>query len=359
VARVSTIALLAGLPVALAVGFFVTAAVPTDKPSSPQALDLHTVWIAGSAYLHRKHPYPASLEDFVVNGPRQSFVQTPVVAAIFAPLSVVRYSVIAVVVPLLLVVSVLLSLWLLDVRDWRCYGAAFLSPAVLTSFSIGTLTPLVMLGVATTWRHRNSLSASTFALAVVIAAKLLLWPLLLWLWITTRRRVAASALAVSIMLLLAASIPIGLDQVRAFISVLHQDSLTLGPITYSSAALIPVSSAVFLYLLGTVSAIVAAVAVAGRAKPRMDDRVVFAVGVTVSLLLNPILHLHYLALLVVVLAVLRPTFGLVWLFPAALWLTPQQDSGGGAWRILTALTVIAAVGIWGLRSRAAPPAPGR
>ena len=53
------------------------------------------------------------------------------------------------------VVAIAAALLLFGVRDWRCYGAAFLSPAVLTGVTYGTVTPLLLLGVSALWRWRD------------------------------------------------------------------------------------------------------------------------------------------------------------------------------------------------------------
>jgi hypothetical protein len=342
--RVCTVGLLGALPIGLVVAFVLTAARPSGTPAWPQAIDLHTAWIAGSNYLHGRNPYPSSLGDFVAAGPRQSFVQTAPVAALFAPLSLLNYSAVTVLAPVILCVAVALSLRLLNVRDWRCYGAAFLSPAVLTAISIGTLTPLLLLGVAAAWRWRDSWPRAASAVAAVVAGKLFLWPLVLWLWMTDRRRAASMALAAAVLVTLLAWLPIGFSRLHTFVSLLRLDSLEVGPLSYSLASLAPGKTGLAIRALevGSVLLVVGGV-VAARAKFGIDERLVFAGSVVASLLLSPLVHLHYMTLLLPVVAVLRPTFGLVWLAPLALWVTPRQDSGGVQWRTLTVIAVVMAV----------------
>ena len=65
---------------------------------------------------------------------------------------------------------------MLDVRDWRCYGAAYLSIAVLHDVRLGALTPLLALGLALVWRWRDEARAAV-PLALIVVAKLFLWPL--------------------------------------------------------------------------------------------------------------------------------------------------------------------------------------
>ena len=45
-----------------------------------------------------------------------------------------------------LIAAVAATLAVLGVRDWRCYGAAYLSIAVLHDIRLGALTPLLALG---------------------------------------------------------------------------------------------------------------------------------------------------------------------------------------------------------------------
>ena len=57
---------------------------------------------------------------------------------------------------LLLTGAVLATLRALDVRDWRCYGVAFLWPPVLSAIQTGNITLLLGLCAALVWRFRAS-----------------------------------------------------------------------------------------------------------------------------------------------------------------------------------------------------------
>ena len=97
------------------------------------------------------------------------------------------------VVMALLVVAVLGILWLLGVRDWRCYGLALLWPPVISAIQTGNVTIPLALGAALVWRFRDDARAAGASLGLTLAAKLFLWPLVLWLAFT--RRIAAAVLA--------------------------------------------------------------------------------------------------------------------------------------------------------------------
>jgi hypothetical protein len=354
-ARVAQIVFLGALPVGLTVAFLATSAVPEARAESERAIDLHTVWVASADYLDGMSPYPSSLESFVPSGPRQSFVQTAPVAALFAPLSTVSYDVVAVLVPLGLVIAVIVSLWMFGVHDWRCYGATFLSPAVVTSISLGTLTPLVLMGVAVAWRWRGSWVQSALAVGATVAMKLFLWPLVLWLWLSGRRKTALAAIVVALLVTAAAWLPIGPSHVVDFVSLLRRDSREVGPLSYGLASLDPSHSRLAFASLAAISvALVVAAVAAGARRIRFDERHLFVSALIASVLLSPIVHLHYLALLVAVLGVVHPSFGPIWLLPTALWLTPQQDSNGSVWRTIVVLCVIAIAAISDRETRQAP-----
>ena len=73
------------------------------------------------------------------------------------------------------------SLWLLGVRDWRCYPVALLWPFTREAVEFGAIGPLLLLIVAFLWRYRDSTWGAATATASAVAAKLFLWPLALWL----------------------------------------------------------------------------------------------------------------------------------------------------------------------------------
>ena len=80
------------------------------------------------------------------------------------------------IITVVLIAAVAATLAVLGVRDWRCYGAAYLSIAVLHDIRLGALTPLLALGLALVWRWREQARAAV-PLALIMVAKLFLWPL--------------------------------------------------------------------------------------------------------------------------------------------------------------------------------------
>jgi hypothetical protein len=111
--------------------------------------------------------------------------------------------------------------------------------------------------------------------------------------------------------------------------------------------------------LGTIVAVWFAARGAG------GDRRSLAVAVIASLVMTPLVWLHYLLLLYVPIGLYRPRLSGLWFVPLALWLTPTTHSHGTTWRIALALAVVAVVAVRTLwasdepaLSRATGVAPG-
>jgi hypothetical protein len=287
-------------------------------PRTP--VDFHIFWTAGRSYLHGHSPYGHSLSE--------AFVYPPPAALLFAPLALLPYHVAAGLFLTVSLAAVLGALWLLGVRDRRIYAAAFLSPAVLTALTIGTITPLLLLGLAAVWRFRNHRGVAV-PVALLIVCKLFLWPILVWLLVTRRQRAAVEAVALSLVLTLASWAWIGFADIGRYPSILDQLVRVEGAKSYALASGRPAE-----VLLGGVVVISLWM---GRG---LGERRLFALAIVGGILASPIVWLHYLALLVVVLAVLEAPL-VYWLIPALLWVTPLQQTSGVTWRVLVAAAVCA------------------
>ena len=83
----------------------------------------------------------------------------------------------------------------LGVRDWRCHVLAVTSPVVVHGLYYGNLTIVLVLPLALAWRYRDRARLAGLALGAAVAAKLFVWPLVVWLLLTRRFRAAAWAVA--------------------------------------------------------------------------------------------------------------------------------------------------------------------
>jgi alpha-1,2-mannosyltransferase len=347
--QILAILLLGIAPVALA------AIVVAGSIDHRFAFDFHSLWEAARAVRSGRNPYPPATIPALAAG--EGFVYPPVVAFAALPLGLLPFGVAATIMVAALVGCTAATLRVLGVRDWRCYGAAYVSVAVLHDIRLGALTPLLALGLALAWQWRARARA-VIPLALIVVAKLFLWPLGVWLLATGRARLAVrtAALALGASALGWAAIGFaGLHDYPRLLSVLADDEQARG---YS------LTSAGLALGLGPGAARAAAAAVGAgllalcwREGRRGFDERSLAFALAAALALSPIVWLHYFVLLLVPIVLARRTFGAVWLVPALFWVTPYEENFGAHWRIaagvvLTALAVGAAV-----RARTYAPAP--
>ena len=93
-----------------------------------------------------------------------------------------------------LVACVFAPMWILGVRDWRCLVLA----ADVTGRRARALLRkphdvLLLLPLALAWRYRDRRWIAGIAVGAAVAAKLFVWPLVVWLLLTRRFRAAAWA----------------------------------------------------------------------------------------------------------------------------------------------------------------------
>ena len=110
-------------------------------PDGGFLFDLHTLWGAGHDLILGHSPYP--------------FVYPAPAAFLMAPFGVLPFKVAVVVYSLVLVGAALLTLRVLGVSDWRCYGAALGTLAGTAAITTGSLSWLIALSAALAWRYRD------------------------------------------------------------------------------------------------------------------------------------------------------------------------------------------------------------
>jgi alpha-1,2-mannosyltransferase len=286
--------------------------------------DFHVFWLAGHAYATSGHVYPslaaAAHPPPALDG--NLFIYPAPSAALFAPLGLLPYPVAAAIFCLASIAALWGALRLLDVTDWRCYGAVVLWPATPASVLIGTLTPLLALCLALLWRFRDRSWAAAAITAVLLVTKLFLWPLAVWLGATRRLLAAVAAVALAVGVSVLAWLPIG--GLTRYPGLLHALSLHELGASYQLARLLPVTPSTQLALL-ELGTVVAAGGLAWACR-RLDHASSFGLAVGVALLFSPIVWLHYATLLVVPLALRKPRFSWLWLMPLALWVYPFETT---------------------------------
>jgi hypothetical protein len=300
---------------------------------------------AGGAVLHGHSPYVQPTFNLLASNDR--FVYPTPFALPFVPFALVPEKAAAIAFLILSVGAVLGSLWLLGVRDWRCYGVSLLGIPVFGALGVGSIGPSLLLLCALGWRFRNRTVAG-LPLALAAAAKLFLWPLLVWLLVTRRfRAFAASLVTLGATLALWAVIdPSGMRRYPRTVGLLNDVQRWK---SYSVQSLL-----ISLHVGASTSEVVAGAAAVGVVaalvllRHRGDD-VTFAAAVVGALIATPILWNHYLVLLLAPIAIARPRLAPLWLLPLVLWATPHPESVGVIWRIVFVLSVIGVVAIQTVR----------
>jgi len=309
------------------------------QAGAPHLFDFHTFWVAGRDYAHGRDPYPAKIAGPISRA--DWFVYPAPVAALIAPLGLLPYSVAWVVFGVVLIAAVLGSLWLVGVRDWRCYALVFCALPVLKAANLGTMTPLLMLGAAAVWRLRDRTAAAALAAGATIVLKLFLWPLLPWLWFTGRRRTAVWAAAGAVGVSLLAWVPLGLHSLGRFPTLLHQLTITEAFAGYGVAGIAAAlgASHATAGLLPTLVAPVVLV-VTAVAAIRLPQRQSLALTIACAVAASPIVWEHYFALSYLCVGLLSQSFSLAWLLPLAYWALPNQQAWGSLWRCALALGLL-------------------
>ena len=336
--RLGTLFACAILPAITIVLLFVTA-IRDDAI----ATDLGQFYRAAELLLEGESPYAPEAGAVTEWGGPFPYPPLPGLAAI--PLTALSIDTAGVLVMAALLVAVLGVLFLLGVRDWRCYGLVLLWPPVLSAIQAGNVTLWFALASALVWRFRDRLLLPSASLGLALATKFFLWPVAVWLAATRRLAAAVLSCAIGAAALLFSWAAISFagftsypDILRELERAVGEDSYTVYIVGLDLGLPSPVARAAWL-ALGL--ALVAAVVLVAR---RGDERTSFVLAVAAGLALTPIVWLHYFALLVVVVAVAQPTLSAVWFVPLAMVLTPGSGHPTPfetAWTLAVAACTIA------------------
>ena len=307
------------------------------------APDLHFAFLpAAHAVVHGASPYSAVASRQVADG--AAFLYPPLSAFLIAPFTLLPTSAAELVAMLIVAATVPATLMVLRVRDWRCYAMAFLWWPTIIGIQTGNLTLPMVLGLALVWRYRDRRVVGALIAGFVVALKLFFWPVLLWFVATRRFRDAAIATAAAAFFVFVPWAGIGFADLRAYPGLLSHVSSHEGPHSYSIAALLHAmgpswgTATVFETLLGF--GLLALMLVVGR---RGRDRDAFALAIVAILVLTPLLEMHYLALLLIVIALYRPTFGFVWAVPLLIWGAPAGNLASPWQKVHVLVAVVAAL----------------
>jgi hypothetical protein len=314
--RVLTVVLLGVVPLAFGVGV-----LQVESHWGLFAFDFKgALWEPARAILHGESPYSHPIASEMDTG--NPSVYPPVALWLAVPFALLPLGLAQWVWAAVLVAAVVSTLWLLHVRDWRCYTLTLGSCPIVFGLALGNVVTLLLPLAAVVWRRREQPWAAGAALGAAIAIKLVLWPLAFWLLAARRVRTAAVATAWAAASTLIAWAAIGFAGFRDYPDLLsvntdlyatHSWSLLAGGV---GLGLPRFAAGALMWLVGS-TLLGASLTVTRRGREREG----FCLAMIASLALLPIVWIHSLVVLVVPLAVVARSLNRQWLAFLALWLT--------------------------------------
>lgn len=294
------------------------------------AIDFHQTFLpAAEALLDGRSPYPEYPYPPLVAFLSVPFALTP------SPEAVVTVAVAA---------CVPASLWLLGVRDWRCYVVAFLWSSVFNAVQTANVTLPLLLAASVCWRWRERAAVTSAAAGLAIAAKILAWPLVVWLAFARRVRAAVGAVLVAVGVTFGLWATLGFSGLRSYPDTVDGAQGTYGEQGYTFQALALDAGLVeevgVLASLVCVALLLVGVALYAR---RGDDMRSFACATVAMIVASPIVWLHSFALLLAPVALLRPRLSPIWFVPALLWFVSSGTGNGAPWRTVVTMAAAAVV----------------
>ena len=341
---VGTVALFGVLPL-FALGF-----VLADLASGGAGWAFREAFLgAAEAVLRGDSPYPA-LDDPTL-GRGTAYVYPPLTALLVTPFTLVSSEVAAMIFALVLVATVPATLALLGVRDWRCYGLAFLWPPILSAVHVENITLLVGFAAALVWRFRDHPRAGGAILGASVAIKPLLVPLGLWLAATKRLRALVWSIGVGSALLIASWAVIGFAGLVGYRALLRGLSEAMDEYGYSVFALaLDLGAGHVAARLIWVTLAVALLVVSVIVARRGDDRRGFVLAVAATIACSPIVWLHYFALLLVVVGLASTRLSPVWFVPLLMYIS-EEITNGSTFQLAATLAAAALTVAGALRTR--------
>ena len=331
-------------PVVVAV--LVTLVVLAGLKEAAVGFDLRTVYVpAAERVLDGASPFPTE-NDPVWKG-HQAYVYPPLTALLVIPFTELETPALEYVGVVTAIAILLFSVWVLGVRDPRCYAVFVLWLPTMTAWQNANVSALLVLACALIWRFRDSWPKEGAALGLGIALKLVFWPFAIWLLATRRIRAAVAAVVVAAAAILSSWAAIGYKGFLSYPDLLRMLTDVEGENSHS----VSIFSA--LLALGAPSAVAHVASLAGGGAllggviayaRRRDDEASFVLALFAALAFAPVVWLHYLALLVVPVAIYRPRFSGLWAVPLLFWVVAVPG-----WpvepRRLVAAVVVTVIGV--------------
>jgi hypothetical protein len=266
------------------------------------------------------------------------YVYPPVLAELLVPFTFLPEDVASFLAFVGSFAAVMGALALVGVRDVRCYAAVVIWAPGWNALEMANVTAVLTLLAALVWRYRDETWPSAGALGAALSVKLFFWPLLMWAAATRRVHTALLAVVIAVVAALASWAVIGFAGFTSFPDQLREVEFE------DSYSLVGMAAALgFDPTVGRVAMVIAGGAllvVVGILSRRGDDARAFTCAIGATLVLTPVVWLHYLVLLAVPLGIARPRFAPIWLLPIVLWVCPRDGNGDGLQPFLPLLVVL-------------------
>ncbi len=293
-------------------------------------------WVAALRVLHGGNPYAWSTQQ-IAGG--VAFPYPALTALAFVPFALLSRGLSEALFTTLCVVAALATL---SVRDWRLYGLVIVWPPVVAAWQTANLTLLLVLGIALVWRYRERPALAGLMVALIVSLKPFTWPIALWLLCTRRYRAAGWAVSIGLAL---NAVAWGLLGPRAIGHYLELSSAVTSALQRSGYGVIALamhfgaSSTTGTTLAVGLSICLAAMCLLMARRGLEREALTAAIGLMLSA--SPLVWNHYLALLIVPLALARPKLGPEWLAPLLLWACPAENVS--LWQVVLLWAVTAAL----------------
>jgi hypothetical protein len=283
---------------------------------------------AAEAVLDGRSPYPA-LDDPILDE-QKGYVYPPQLLFVLMPLTPLPTGVAAALVAVGMLALLGLTLWILGVRDVRCYAAAYLWVPAISGVLLSNVSIPLAFALAVVWRYRDAVWPPALALGLSVSAKLLFWPMFVWMLAMRRLETVLIAIAGGFVVTLGAWAAIGFDGLSGYPDLLERLSELQSERSYSFVGMATTlglpSFAGNVVMLAVGGALLVWCVVLARGG---DEERSFTCAVVATLALSPIVWLHYLVALLVPLAIVKPRFSWVWLLPVLLWISPKPGYAEG------------------------------
>jgi glycosyl transferase family 87 len=317
-------------------------------------LDFTTAYEQASVVVDGVNPYPSPDVD-VSNGSIGAWPMAAILPAV--PLTLLPRGVAVWVATAFALATLMATLLVLGVRDWRVAGLLLLWPPAIDAYQTANVSAMLALLTALAWRYRDRSVVAGLSLGASIALKFFLWPVVAWYAVT--RRVAAAVLAVVVagasLLLVTPFVSLG-DYLRLV------DNLSN---TFDEKSYTPFALLVGLGLSDAPARAIAVVLGVGLFALAWRRRSL-GLAIATAFVLSEIIWRHYFVVLAVPMAISFPRFHPAWAIPLAFWLVPGTYNGG-TWQVAVALATagatVAASEFGGMdesgdrRTRATAPSP--